>query len=48
VRFLENFVIPLEEMEAMLIENEEHGVPEDELAERWYNDNQATIAGWWN
>ncbi|MEX2430691.1 MAG: glycine betaine ABC transporter substrate-binding protein [Dehalococcoidia bacterium] len=48
VSFLENFSIPLLEMEGMLVENEQNGVPEDELAEEWYSENQETIAGWWD
>ncbi len=47
IHFLDNFLITLEEMEAMMYENEEHGVSEEELALEWYNDNKATIDTWW-
>ena len=47
IHFLENVLIPLEDMEAMMLENEEHGVSEEALALEWFNNNKATIDTWW-
>ena len=34
-------------MEAMMLENEEQGVSEEALAERWFDDHKAAIDTWW-
>ena len=47
IEFLENVLIPLNEMEAMMLQNEEHGVSEDALALEWFNNNKAVIETWW-
>lgn len=46
-KFLENFRIPMDEMEAMMLENAEKKVPEKKIADRWYEKNKAKIETWW-
>lgn len=46
-KLLQNYVVPLVEMEVMMDENENNKVPENELGDRWYEKNKAKIETWW-
>jgi len=48
IGFLDNVTIPIEDIEAMMLENEEDGVSEDALAQEWYDEHKATIDTWWD
>lgn len=47
IHFLNNVVIPIADIEAMMLENEEQGTTEDELARNWYEEHKDTVATWW-
>jgi len=47
VRFMNNFLVPRNDIEAMMARNEEDGVKEDVLSREWYDKNKATVDSWW-
>jgi glycine betaine/proline transport system substrate-binding protein len=46
VAFMDNFVIPISDMEAMMARNDE-GEKEADLALEWFQNNKATVDSWW-
>lgn len=46
--FLDNVVIPIEDIEAMMLENENQGTSEEQLAKNWYEEHKDTVATWWS
>lgn len=47
IHFLDNVVIPIEDIEAMMLENENEGTSEDALAKNWYDEHKNTVDTWW-
>lgn len=47
VSFLDNVLIPLLDIEEMMLLNEEQGLTEDEVAQDWYDEHKSTIETWW-
>ncbi|MBW2603462.1 MAG: hypothetical protein JRE28_03965 [Deltaproteobacteria bacterium] len=46
-KFLENFRVPMNEMEAMMLKNSKERIKEEKLADQWYENNKANIQSWW-
>ena len=47
VAFMNNFLIPISDMEAMMARNEQDGAAEADLAQEWFEANKATVDSWW-
>jgi glycine betaine/proline transport system substrate-binding protein len=47
VTFMNNFLIPRDDIEAMMARNEDDGVKEDVLSREWYDQHKAVVNAWW-